>query len=57
MNDIKQIDLQEYGLDSSFITQSIEYNDLYIAHIISQEKNIYQVIWLCLVHQGLQNLH
>ncbi|CZR98814.1 MULTISPECIES: hypothetical protein [unclassified Clostridioides] len=38
MNDIKQIDLQEYGLDSSFITQSIEYNDLYIARIISQEK-------------------
>ncbi|MGX8128423.1 hypothetical protein ACWTV9_19345 [Clostridioides difficile] len=38
MNDIKQIDLQEYGLDSSFITQSIEYNDLYIARLSHRKK-------------------
>lgn len=44
MKDIKQIDLQEYGLDNSFIAQSIEYSGLYIARIVSQEKNLYRAM-------------
>ena len=44
MNGMKEIDLQDYGLNSNFITQSMKYHDLYIARIISQEKNLYQAV-------------
>lgn len=44
MNGMKQINLQDYGLNRNFITQSMEYHDLYLARIISQEKNFYQVV-------------
>ncbi len=44
MNGMKQINLQDYGLNRNFITQSMEYHDLYLARIISQEKNFYQAV-------------
>ncbi|HBG4645952.1 TPA: GTPase RsgA [Clostridioides difficile] len=44
MNGMKQINLQDYGLNRNFITQSMEYHDLYLVRIISQEKNFYQVV-------------
>ena len=44
MNGMKQINLQDYGLNRNFITQSMEYYDLYLARIISQEKNFYQAV-------------
>ncbi|HBF9828524.1 ribosome small subunit-dependent GTPase A [Clostridioides difficile] len=44
MNGMKQINLQDYGLNRNFITQSMEYHDLYLARIISQEKIFYQAV-------------
>ncbi|MCC0660639.1 ribosome small subunit-dependent GTPase A [Clostridioides sp. ZZV14-6154] len=44
MKSTEQIDLREYGLNDSFIAQIVEYPDLYLARIVSQEKSIYQAI-------------